>query len=227
MLIGTHAFASHGNMLGVGWYDGNQTHDVDFAYADRSVSLALPTNLKFDVHDAISSLEMGFLPASKLDGLVGGSYVIPHQPDFRLDFLTTIGRDDSDLVNFPNLNVAMVPMKFMEFSLQDIRQAALMSEEGAILVNVPSPARYALHKLIVAGERSGAFKTKANKDVRQAAALVTFLAKYQPDDLMEAWTDLDSRGKGWRTRFEQGVTMLLCAMPEIGKLLLWRNAPPE
>jgi hypothetical protein len=72
-----------------------------------------------------------------------------------LDFITTVGRDHSDLINFPNLNVAMVPLQFMEFSLKDIRQAALISEEGAILVNVPNPARYALHKLIVAEERDG------------------------------------------------------------------------
>jgi hypothetical protein len=165
---------------------------------------------------------MGFLPASKLDGLAGGSYVIPHQPDFRLDFITTEGREQKDLINFPNLNVAMVPLKFMEYSLQDIRQVAMLSEEGAILVNVPSPARYALHKLIVAGERDGSFRTKVNKDLKQSASLIVLLAKYQPDDLTEAWTDLDSRGRGWRSRFKVGVEMLLRAFPEIEASLIWR-----
>jgi hypothetical protein len=227
VLIGTHAFACYGNMLGIGWHDANKTHDVDFTYAGRSVSLALPTNVKLDVHDAISSLEMGFLPTSRLDGLVGGSYVIPHQPDFRLDFITTVGRDRSDLINFPNLNVAMVPLQFMEFLLKDIRQAALISEEGAILVNVPNPARYAMHKLIVAGERDGSFRTKAIKDLRQSAALITYYAKHQPEDLMEAWTDLYSRGKDWRSRFDKGVDMLLRELPEVEPALIWReNSAP-
>jgi hypothetical protein len=221
VLIGTHAFACYGNMLGVAWGDANQSQE-DFAYAGRSVSLALPTDVKLDVHDAITSLEMGFLPVSKLDGLAGGTYVIPHQPDFRLDFITTEGRKQKDLVNFPNLNVAMVPLKFMEYSLQDIRQVAMLSEEGAVLVNVPSPPRYALHKLIVAGERGGSFRTKVNKDLRQSASLLAFLAKYQPDDLMEAWDDLEGRGKGWQSRFNRGVEMLLREFPAIEESLLWR-----
>jgi hypothetical protein len=183
--------------------------------------------VKLDVHDAITSLEMGFLPASKLDGLLGGTYVIPHQPDFRLDFITTVGRAQTDLVNFPNLNVAMIPLKFMEYSLQDIRQAALLSEEGAILVNVPCPARYALHKLIVAGEREGSYKTKSRKDIRQSASLIAYLAKYQPDELMDAWQDLDQRGKGWRSRFEKGIEMLLREAPAIAPSLLWHDKPPE
>lgn len=224
VLIGTHAFVCHGNMLGVSWHDSDKTQDVDFAYAGKSVALALPSNLKLDVHDAITSLEMGFLPSSRLDGLVGGSYVIPHQPDFRLDFITTVGRDSADLVNFPNLNVAMVPLKFMEYSLQDIQQAALLSEEGALLVNVPSPARYALHKLIVAGERGKSFKTKSNKDLRQSAALIEYCAAHMPEDLMDAWTDLNARGKGWRSRFAAGQAMLLREAPEIAPSLIWEGA---
>lgn len=221
VLIGTHAFACHANMLGVSWADSNKTHDVDFDYAGKSVALALPSDVKLDVHDAITSLEMGFLPAVKLDGLAGGSYVIPHRPDFRIDFITTVGRNQTDLVNFPNLDVAMVPLKFIEYSLQDIQQAALLSEEGAILVNVPHPARYALHKLIVAGEREHSFKTKSNKDLRQSAALLQFYAEHQPDELMLAWEDLQGRGKGWRSRFDAGVDMLVREMPDITGTLIW------
>lgn len=221
VLIGTHAFAAYGNMLGVRWGDATQTQDLDFAYAGRSVALALPSNLKLDVHDAITSLEMGFLPASKLDGLVGGSYIVPHQPDFRLDFITTTGRDNADLVNFPNLNVAMVPLKFMEYSLQDIQQAAMLSEEGAFLASVPHPARYALHKLIVAGERTGTFQTKISKDLRQSASLLSYLSKNQPDVVMEAYEDLVERGRGWRTRFDSGLAMLLSNYPDVKEVLPW------
>lgn len=225
VLIGTHAYACYGNMLGIHWRDADHTQDVDFAYAGRSIALAMPTNVEVNVHDAITSLEMGFLPATQANGLVGGSYVNPDQPDFRLDFITTVGRDQSELVNFPTLNVAMIPLQFMEYSLVDLRQVALISDEGAVLVSVPSPARYAMHKLIVAGLREGAYKVKASKDLRQSASLISFLAKYQPDDLMEAWTDLDSRGKGWRSRFEKGVGMLLREIPEIENSLIWQDKP--
>jgi hypothetical protein len=215
VLIGTHAFACYGNMLGVAWGDASKTQDVESVNAGRTITFALPSDIKVDVHDAISSLEMGFLPSSKLDGMQGGSYVIPNQPDFRLDFITTVGRKTADLIHFPNLNVAMTPLKFMEYSLKDIRQCALLSEEGAILINLPSPARYALHKLIVAGERGGSFRTKSNKDLLQSAALIHYLAAHQLEELSDAWTDLNSRGKGWDSRFAKGLAMLTNAYPEL------------
>jgi hypothetical protein len=59
----------------------------------------------------------------------------------------------------------MVLLKFMEFSLQDLQQTAVISNDGAVLVNIPNPARFALHKLIVAGERGGTFITKIRKDL--------------------------------------------------------------
>jgi len=219
VLIGTHAFICYGNMFGVAWGEAHLTHDLDFAYAGRNVSLALPANIHLNVHDAITSLEMGFLPASQLDGLIGGTYVVPRNPDFRLDFVTTVGRDTAPLIGFPNLNVAMTPLKFMEYSLEDVRQAALLSQDGTVVVNLPSPARYALHKLIVAAERGVEFRTKSRKDLRQAAALLAFMAEYEPEQLVDAWRDLHRRGKGWRTRFAAGRAMLLREVPEIRPVL--------
>lgn len=196
----------------------NHADIMDSAYSNH-MSLVLPSNVKLDVHDAISSLEMGFLPSSKLDGLIGGTYVIPQNPDFRLDFITTVGRDSGDLVNFPNLNVAMVPLKFMEYSLVDIRQAAVLSEEGGVLVNLPHPVRFALHKLIAAGERGGSFRTKIIKDLTQSAALLSYLIDHQPEELADTWIDLDGRGKGWRSRFAHGTKMLLRELPEMNGTL--------
>lgn len=214
VLVGTHAFACYGNMFGIAWGNFQITHDIDFAYGGRNLMIALPSDLQINVHDAITSLEMGFLPSSKLDGTAGGTYVVPESPDFRLDFLTTCGREQTELVHFPNLNLAMVPLKFMEFSLQDIQQTVVMSKNGAVLVNIPNPARYALHKLIIAGERGGAFVTKIRKDLWQAAALLTYLVDNNPRSLAEAWVDLMSREKGWRTRFEAGLQSMQGQLPE-------------
>ena len=71
ILIGTHAFLALGNMLGVRWRDGAATLDVDFAHAGQNVSVALPADLKIDVHGALESLEMGLLPISQFNGLSG------------------------------------------------------------------------------------------------------------------------------------------------------------
>jgi hypothetical protein len=65
VLVGTHAFPRYGNMFGVAWGNFQMMHDIDFAYGGRSLSIALPSDLKIDVHDAISSLEMGFSSIGK------------------------------------------------------------------------------------------------------------------------------------------------------------------
>ena len=219
VLVGTHAFACYGNMFGVAWGDFQMTHDLDFAYGGRSLSLALRSDVKLNVHDAVTSLEMGFLPSSKLGGLVGGTYVVPESPDFRLDFLTTMGREQADLVNIPDMNVAMVPLPFMEFSLEDIQQTAILSGDGAVLVNLPHPARFALHKLIVAGLRTGAFQSKVRKDVWQAAALLSYLTNYSQDSLADAWLDVQSRGKSWRSKFATGLSLMQTHLPSTRELV--------
>jgi hypothetical protein len=57
---------------------------------------------------------------------------------------------------------------------------------GAVLVTVPAPARYALHKLLVSQTRSAVQQTKAGKDLQQAALLLEVLAEDRPDDLAAA-----------------------------------------
>ncbi len=215
VLIGTHAFVSLGNMLGIRFADGAATLDVDFAHAGGNISVALPANLKVDVHKAIDSLEMGFLPITELQGGEGGTYLNPADPELRLDFVTPMTRASDKVVRIENLNIALQPLKFMEFALENIDQAALLAEEGAVVVNVPAPARFAVHKLIVHGERGGSFRTKANKDLLQAAALIEFLADQQSDDLALAWRDAMTRGPGWSKRAIQGRDALLRLKPAV------------
>jgi len=126
--------------------------------------------------DAITSLGMGFLPVSALRGKTGGAWLIPNEPEFRLDFLTPRRRGTDECFVHPQLGVTLQPLPFLEYSLQDVEQAVLPSAEGAVLVNLPDPARYAFHEvLIVAGERTVAFQLKARKGLAQAAHLLAVL----------------------------------------------------
>lgn len=215
VLIGTHAFLAYGNMLGVRWGDSDRTQDIDFAHAGKAVSLLLPGNVELDTDDAIASLDMGFLPVSGLSGKTGGAYLIPSEPEFRLDFLTPRHRGGNKPFVHPKLGVTLQPLPFMEFSLQGVEQAALVCTEGAVLVNVPDPARFALHKLLVHGEREGAFRTKSSKDLAQAAHLLAVLWRHRREALQEALDDMLSRGRGWQSRFRQGVQALLQSFPTL------------
>jgi hypothetical protein len=162
---------------------------------------------------------MGFLPVAGLGGTAGGSYLIPTEPEFRLDFLTPLHREGDKPFVHPKLHVTLQPLPFMEFSLQALEQAALFCPEGTILVNVPDPARFALHKLLVYGERAGTFRAKSVKDLAQAAHLLAYLGEHRKAQLLEARDDLLARGKGWVTRFKQGVAALQARYPALGKLV--------
>lgn len=215
VLVGTHAFLAYGNMLGLHWGDASQTQDIDFAHAGKRVSLALPSTIEVKTLNAIASLEMGFLPVSGLTGKSGATYLNPKEPEFRLDFLTVPHRKGEEVFTHPQLNVPLQPLKFMEFSLENVQHAVLFAPAGAVLVNVPHPARYALHKLIVYGEREGAFAAKSSKDLHQAASLLAYYREHGKWDVDEAWADLMSRGKGWVRRAKQGVDALDRFYPDL------------
>ena len=91
----------------------------------------------------------------------------------------------------------------------------LLARTGPIVVNVPRPERYAVHKLAVYGERPQAMRTKARKDLDQSAALIEYLAENDEDAVAQAWENFNQRGPGWRTRAEQGRKALATTFPDI------------
>jgi hypothetical protein len=215
VLVGTHAFLAYGNMFGVRWGDASRTQDVDFAHAGKSLAIALPSNFTMNTDAAIKSLEMGLLPVSSLTSKTGATYLSPKEPDFRLDFLTTLHRGGDEPFTHPRLGVMLQPLKFMEFSLVDVQQSVLIAGDKAVIVSVPHPARYALHKLIVFGERTGSFAVKSNKDLQQAGSLLARLLETRAWEVDEAWKDLKSRGKGWTDRVRRGRDALAKMAPEL------------
>jgi len=217
ILIGTHAFLAMGNMLGVKWHSGWRTNDVDVAHAGKNVSLALADNAKADMHDAITSLEMGLLPQQSLAQGPGATYLTTKR-DLRVDLLTSARRQDGTYLYEP-LNVRLQPLKFMEFSLENTTQTVLISGERALLVNIPSPMRYALHKLVIMGEREESFRVKIQKDAGQVAALVQYGLLRSPSALKGVAADLMSRGPGWRKRALEGLVHVTLYHPQVGQEL--------
>ncbi len=223
ILIGTHAFLALGNVLGVRWTEAVSTLDTDFAHAGRNVSLALPADLRIDVHGALESLEMGLLPVSQFDGKAGPHYRNPADQELRIDFVTTATRRRGPVV-MPDLNLVLQPLRFMELSLESPVQACVIGRAGSCMINVPAPERYAIHKLIVAGERPQAERTKARKDLLQAASLASyFLETDNAKAFNVAWCDALRRGGGWRSRLLRGKAALVRLAPDVGAAGLWKS----
>jgi hypothetical protein len=70
--------------------------------------------------------------------------------------------------------------------------AAVIGGSG-VRVNIPSPARFAFHRLWVAGERSVSEEVKSRKDIRQATQLLEVLAEDRPHDVTVAFEAIGNR----------------------------------
>lgn len=214
VLVGSHAFGVYGNMLGARWGQSAQTFDVDFAIGRPGdpISLAVPDVLPVDVPSAIDSLAMGFVPHAALGG---STYDSPKDVGLRIDFLTPAGRETrSEYVEA--LKIPLQPLKFLEYLIEAPVQAALLEPHGqSVLINVPDPARYAVHKLIVSQERAARERDKAGKDLMQAACLFDYHLDTAPFALVAAHDDAVGRGKGWQQRVNAGLRGMFSRAPDL------------
>lgn len=211
LLVGTHAFVALGNMLGVRWGSSVKTQDVDIA-GERRLDMVLP-DIRADLPKALELLEMGFLPVPALDPRSPSAAFKVRGGSLRVDLLTPQTRMGGAPVFIPRFNAAAQPLRFLDYLLEERQQGAVLNGSG-VLVCVPSPARFALHKLIVSVEREPAFHAKREKDLLQAALLIRVLAEERPGDLAPAWRALKKRGPGWEKRARQGLAALKSAHPE-------------
>lgn len=215
VLVGTHAFLILGNVLGVQWTGATlRTQDLDLAAAP-SMSVAVPM-LRADMPAVLESLEMGFLPVPGLDrGSPSTSFKVRGQ-GLRVDLLTPARRIAGGPVAIPRLSAAAQPLKFLDYVLEHPITAAVING-GATRVNVPEPARFAIHKLIISGERAATTHAKRDKDLSQAAQLLELLAQERPGDVALALEAALERGSGWDKRVRRGVESLATTAPQVAE----------
>ena len=98
-------------------------------------------------------------------------------------------------------------MRYLDYLIEQPTDVALPCRRG-LLVPVPSPARFAVHKLIVSQKRPAFEHNKRTKDIAEAGQLFTVLSDARPGDIGDAWEDAVRRGKGWRTPLQKGAALL-------------------
>jgi len=204
VLVGTHAFVVLGNILGYRWKSAAlRTQDIDIA-SDSVLRIAVP-ELSSDVPQILESLKMGFLPVPGFDPRSPStSYKIRGQ-SLRVDLLGPETRPNQKKpIPIPRWNAAAQPLKYLDYLLEDSGHGSVV-DGGGILVNLPSPARFALHKLITAQERAWAFHAKKEKDLQQALQILSVLILERPGDLKAAWGALKKRGPTWEKKARAGL----------------------
>lgn len=216
VLVGTNAYLVLGNMLGVRWpAAGLRTDDIDVA-SPRTLAVAVPA-LVADVPGALESLEMGFLPVPGLSARHASTSFKVRGRALRVDMLTPRRRDEQAPVPIPRLGTAAQPLPYLDYLVESAEPAAVVAGAG-VLLNVPAPARFALHKLIVARTRPAAAQAKSDKDLRQAAHVIAVLAEDRPGDLREAWGALSRRR--WGRVIAPGLTALERRYPDAFRALM-------
>lgn len=208
VLVGTVAFRAYANMLGVHWPGDEMTQDVDIA-ADRLVALALPREKNtISLRQTILDSGLGFFEVPALDRKRASTSYKIRGREFRVDVLTPMrGRDTQRPVKIEAFDTWAQPLRFLEFLLEDIQPVVLLYEHG-IMTNVPSPARFAIHKCVVSQMRPAASAVKARKDLQQAEKLFQVLLKDRPGDLRLAHDAAERKGEAFLTKFRAGLDRL-------------------
>ena len=198
VVVGTHAMICYANMLGVRFAtDTLRTADIDVAQ-DATISVAAGREASLDILERLKAIEPRFVAVPELDPRDPSTSLKVRGGDLRIDFLTTTRRGTRKKpVPLPHLTIAAQPLEGIDYLIEQTAKAAVVGGSG-ILVHVPDPSRYALHKVWVARNRPVAEQTRARKDIAQAEQLIEVLRADRPDDLDEAIAAMQSRPKMWR-----------------------------
>ncbi|NOD97994.1 hypothetical protein GS610_12325 [Ruegeria sp. HKCCD6228] len=212
-IVGTHAFRLYEGELGVRFDMDMTAHtdDIDIASFSR-LSLVLEDTASPSLEDVFRDFDFMAQPS-----LTAGRTWRWKQTrgDTLIEFLTPSFGEDEDVRELPALGVDAQGLHHLNYLIAEPINAAVTYRSG-VLVQIPQPERYAIHKLIVADRRRpGENALKAEKDRRQAAFLVEVLAQDRPDELNDAYEDALSRGPKWRSRIEASLDR----MPKTQRLL--------
>lgn len=201
VLVGTQAFSCTANLLGVRFEQQSlRTADVDVAH-DDSIPLGLSAGDPdaVDVLARLRAAEPHFFAVPGLDVREPSTSFKVRGRDLRVDFLTPArARQSMAPVLLPHLGVAAQPLAGLDHLLEEPIDAVVVAGTG-VHVQVPSPGRFALHKLWVASQRPASEQAKAQKDLRQAEQLLDVLSVDRPDDIASAYASLARRPSMMKT----------------------------
>ena len=200
-LIGTTAYQLYGQLLGARLpHVTLQTNDIDIAQF-TAISLAISKDERTPpLIEILKEADPSFrsIPHSQARNATA-TYINRH--GYRVEVLTeNRGPETERPARLPAIGTDAQRLRFLEDQIIEEAQSLRIG-------NVPPPARYALHKLIVAQRRrEGA--TKVNKDLEQAEALIDAVAGRRPKELDEAWRDALERGPRWQHYLTTGLGMI-------------------
>jgi hypothetical protein len=208
-IVGTMAFRLYEGELGVRmrFDELSQTGDIDIASFER-LSVTLAADDQVEATPQVLLGRLNFQPVPSPDGARVWRW--QDKADGSLIEFLTPAFGEEGLRDLPALRVNARALNYLNYVIAEPIKAVALYRSG-ILVQIPRPERFAIHKLIVADRRQdGPDSLKANKDRAQAGFLIAVLAQDRPGDLAEAWEVARAGGARWRDRIDRS----LARMPE-------------
>lgn len=214
VVIGTLAFRAYANMLGVTWHSELQTRDIDLA-SDYRYPIIIPRSKKpINLSSLLLNSGMGFLEVPALNPKSPSTKFKIRGQELSVELLTPMrGRDTAKPIEIKGMSAFAEPIRFLDYLLDDLQPAVLLYKHG-ILINVPSPARFAFHKLVVSQRRRAGDVEKIKRDVSQAEQLLEVLIDGRPGDLMLAYEATEEMGQKFNQQLMAGMKMI---SPEVNE----------
>ena len=207
-LVGTLAFRAYANMLSVTWASDAGTQDIDLA-ADNHYELALPRpRSPINLRQTILDSGMGFFEVPALNRKQPSTSFNIRGRDFIVDILAPMrGRETARPVHLKELGTYASPLRHLDYLLDDLQPAVLLHKHG-IMINVPAPGRFAIHKCVVSQKRPAAYAAKALKDRSQAEQLFQVLLENRPTDISLAYDAAKDQGEALISDFRAGLRLI-------------------
>lgn len=206
VLVGTPAFNLIGSMLGVLWESQFNTRDIDIAI-DNHLPLALKTEA-LDIKKILHDSGMGFVEVPMLNRKHPSTSYKIRGDNYTVELLTPErGKPSTKPIHIPSFNAAAEPLRFLDYIMEETQPAAVPFDIG-VLVNIPDPARFALHKLVISQRRPSAFAAKSQKDIDQAKQLLQVLIDIRPGSIMAAVDAAKKIGGKFYSQLEDATKLI-------------------
>jgi hypothetical protein len=202
VLVGTAAYQIYPAVVGATLSAAAlTTQDADLAAA----SLAVASDSKGEsLLDVIKRADPTFIPQPSLDpGTLPWRFRSAAGLEIEVVTRHRTRADEERPVVIPGLRCSAQPLRYLEFLIADPISAVALYGAG-VPVTVPQPARYAVHKLIVAQVRR-ASSAKREKDLIQARELIAALDTANPGAVQDALADARRRGPKWKAAIDRSL----------------------
>lgn len=209
VLVGTAAYQCYPPLLGFVLPSATvMTQDADLATAD----LALDGEIEGDSMVAIlQRADPSFAALPGLDPKAPPAR-FRNAESFVVDLLTPQRRrGDRNPMPLKALAAGAVPLQHLDWLIEEPVAAVALHGAG-VAVSLPRPARFAVHKLILAQKRPAHEAAKSRKDLAQAAALIAGLREAEPFTLEDALGEARSMGRdGWARPIDRSLSQIAAA----------------